>query len=271
MPPWLVPLPPPPTTPPYTHITTRNLLYHAYCPRGIEATAANLYQIKKRLPLFNGRRIVAVPVAPDLYSPRTIQRFLGPRIEIITIPNDPRLRDSATFHALLSAIQSTNDTEATFYAHTKGTSPRYPGHPADARAIRDWRNAAYHYLLDNWRRVAAALRTYATCGTHLIDHSLALDPIMRSPTGLKYGSWHYAGTFFWFRHDHVFRRPEWPAVPADPWANEMWLGHLLPVTAAKTLYQPWPATADPAPNPYLAALHPRHFPDPRGVLSLLRH
>ncbi|GAH09768.1 unnamed protein product, partial [marine sediment metagenome] len=67
--------------------------------------------------------------------------------------------------------------------------------------------------------------------------------------------WHYAGSFFWFRHDCIFRDPHWSAIPDDPYAVEMWLGDFIPSKLAATLYQTWPPTFHPAPDLYNPASH----------------
>jgi len=271
MPPWIVPLPPPPTTPPYAPITTRNLLYHAYCPRGQASSSANLYQLARAWPLFNGRRVIVIATGPGLYSPRTIRRALGTDAEYLEYPNDPRLRESRHFADLLWTIRSTSSHEATFYAHTKGASPLNNLGDDKHRAITSWRLEMYHALLDHWPTVEKALRRKPTCGTHLIDYSLHLDPVMRSPTGLRYGTWHYAGSFYWFRHDQVFTRHNWSCIPDDPWADEMWLGNLLPASAAHTLFQPWTPTDPAHADPYsLAAHHPLRRDPPQAAHFLRR-
>lgn len=241
---------PPVPSPPHKPITIRNLTYHVYPNPENEEWFQNLDQLRRRWTLFNGRRTVAIATGPGLVPPDRVESFLGPDAEYFPLPNDPRLRETASFLHLLRTIRSTATNEATFYAHTKGASPHHHAQPGKELAIRYWRNRMYHELLDFPAKVAQALIGHATCGTFKIDYSQFPGYLMHSPTGLDSATWHYAGSFFWFRHDCIFRNPHWSEVSDDPYAAELWLGNLLDTSKAATIYQPWPAIHHPPPDLY---------------------
>jgi len=246
---------PPIPNPPFAPIHRRNLIFHLYPLKKNPEWLLNLNQIRRRWSLFNARRIVAIATGPGLLPINRVRLLVPGDAQILDIPNDTRLRESASFLSLLRAVRTVHRDEATFYAHSKGTSPHNAQDPAKISAIRLWRNRMYTELLDDWPLVAHALRNFATCGTFKIDYSAYPDHVMRSPTGLDWGTWHYAGTFFWFRHDNVFRNPHWSAIGDDPYAAEMWLGALIDTKRAATIYQPWDPLKHPPPDLYDPANH----------------
>lgn len=247
-------LPPVPARP-YEKITVRNLAFHLYPNPRNPAWFRNLHELKKRWPLFNGRRLIAVATGPGLVSPDIIKQYLGPNADYLEISNDPRLRETRTFLPLLRELRSIACNEATFYAHSKGASSHHPDDDGKRIAIRYWRNRMYSELLDRWPAVAATLERYTACGTFKIDYSLLEHYVMYSPTGYYWGNWHFAGNFYWFRHDCIFRNPHWSEIGDDPYAVEMWLGKLLDTGDAHSIYQPWVPTEHPPPDLYNPSSH----------------
>ena len=236
--------------PPYPAIFKRNLIYHVYPNLSNPAWAANIAQLRKRWHLFNAHKVIACVTGPGLLEPRAVRQMFPKGIDLRAYPNDPRLRDTATFLDLIKAVKSLDPTEATFYGHTKGASPHHWHSPDLCRAIMYWRNAMYHHLLDEWDRVQQALLTHPCAGCFLLDYSTQGTDAMTSPTGFRYGNWHYAGTFFWYRHDCLYSNPHWPFVGDDPFANEMYLGGLF------TPDQAWSANErGPAGDPRLTRLY----------------
>jgi len=241
--------------PPFDPITVRNLIYHVYPLRKNNEWIRNLQQLRRRLHLFNGKRVVAVATAPNLDHPDFVAAVLGKNVEYLICPNDPRLREVQTFLPLLQAVRSTTNHEATFYAHTKGCSQHHDLNRDTLLAIRYWRNRMYHELLDHYPTIFCALADYAAAGCFKINVSQQTPPLMTSPTGLTSGDWHFAGTYFWFRHDRIFRDPHWSEIGDDPFAAEMWLGKLLDPPEAKSVYQPWPEDNHPHPCLYDPEAH----------------
>lgn len=247
----LPPVPPAPRQP----ITTWNLAFHLYPHPGSNVWLYNLEQLRNRWNIFNGRRVIAVATGPGLIPLDRVRLELPANAEILPIPNNPRLRETRSFLPLLQSLRSLATYEATFYAHSKGCSQHHHHQPGKAFAIEYWRNRMYHTLLDDLPRIQAALQNHATAGCFKIDYSKILDYQMRSPTGLEWGNWHFAGNFWWIRHDCIFRNPHWPEIADDPFAVEMWLGDLLPSHEAQSVYQPWNEHVHPPPNLYDPATH----------------
>lgn len=225
-------------------VQTLNLIYHV-CPlTSNDVWRANVRQVVRRLPIFNGRKVVAVATGPTLHAVDEVRRAFGdPGIEYLELPNDPQLREVATFLPLLEAVESTAPDEASFYAHTKGNSTRDSAFGAEL-----WRNAMYHHLLDHANVCRDLLMKHPCVGTHKIRWPAGYKQF---PSGLQHGhSWMFAGTFYWFRHDAVFAHPHWRDVPRDRYGAEAWLSGLFEPDEAATVFQPWPANEHPTPSPY---------------------
>jgi len=246
---------PPIPVPPYQEITTRNLAYNVYPNPRNPACIDNLKQLRNRLDLFNGRRVVSIATGPNLIEPETIQRILGPDVNYILTPNDRRLHETAALGTMFRMLRTTATDEATFYAHTKGAGDHHDSFPLKELAIRFWRNRMYRELLDHWTVVREALTNHAAVGCFKIDYSKIPNYKMQSPTGLLWGDWHFAGAFYWFRHDVVFRNPLWSNLPDDPFTCEMWLGSLLPSNQGSSIYQPWTSDVFPTPCLYDPSTH----------------
>jgi hypothetical protein len=220
-----------------------NLLYHV-CPlRKNDVWRANVRQLKRRLHIFNGRKIVAVVEGEGLHGLDVVRReFADEGIEWLTRPNDPELRETATLADLLAAVESTDPEEASFYSHTKGNSTA-----DNALGAEYWRNAMYHHLLDGVHACRDLLASHPCVGTHKMCWHALRSPY---PSGLSVGNWMLAGTFFWFRHDAVYTHPIWRDVPRDRYGAEAWLSTLFSADQAATVFQPWPASEYPVVSPY---------------------
>ncbi len=247
-------LPPVPERP-FEKITTRNLIYHVY-PRKDDTTwIDNLRQLIWRWPIFNGRRIIAVAQGPDLWSVEHVACRLPNTARILPVDNSPRLREAASFALLLNTVKNASGNQATFYGHTKGTDQNRPENSPHNEAIRAWRNTMYQQLLGFPKKLAAAFEFFAAVGCFKIDYSHIPGYEMISPTGGRLGNWHFAGAFYWFRHDHVFRNPYWTNIPEDPFAAEMWIGHVIESHLAHSVYQHHPPQSHPHPDLYNIATH----------------
>lgn len=226
-----------------------NLAYHVCPMKANDIWRQNIAQLKRRMHVFTGRRVVAVVHGPGLESIDRVRRELNDeRVEYLELPNDPELRETATFPPMLHQLVSLDESEATFYAHTKGTST-----DGDSRAVECWRNAMYHHLLDHIHVCRDLMLTHPCVGTH----KTIWPPTMRPPfpTGLNVGDWMYCGAFFWFRHDAVFGHPQWDDVPMDRYGAEAWLSTLFDANEAATVSQPWPVNEYPMPSPYKLSLY----------------
>lgn len=225
-------------------IHTRNLIYHVCALKSNNAWRKNIAQLKRRMRVFNGRKIVAVACGKNIHSPREVKRQFGDEhgIEYLELPNDPNLREVATFLPLLEAAANTEPDQATFYAHTKGNSTTDGELGAEM-----WRNAMYHHLLDHVWTCMALLETHPCVGTQIMHWVPGYPPY---PSGLRHGNWMFSGTFFWFRNKDVFGHPEWRYVPQDRYGAEAYLSGLFEYGEGATVFQPWPVTEYPTPSPY---------------------
>ena len=229
--------------------TVRNLIYHV-CPLAAnELWKKNVAQLRKRLSIFNGRKVIAIATGKGCRPPGEVEALL-PGCEFLRLPNDAELREVATFLPLLLSVADPDPRQATWYGHSKGNSTE-----GSVKGSIYWRNAMYHHLLDRWQECMEELETHAAVGTHKMVWPPGFRPY---PSGLDHGNWMFAGTFYWFRHARVFNHPDWRQVPMDRYGAESWLAGLFDQSEAASVYQLWPDDAHPAPNPY----DPTLYPDP---------
>jgi hypothetical protein len=198
------------TPPPFTRSPRRNLLYHVWPVRG-GTWRWNLDQLKRRIDLFNGKRVIAIVCDERSEPAEAVQAYLdGHGCEYVIAPNDAR-GEAATFPAMLAHVASTDADEVSFYAHAKGVKyePQFPP------SVRRWAEVQYGVALDDWVGVKDQLGRYAMTGVFR-KHG-------RFRNHGNVGDWHYTGTFFWMRHAHVFARG-WTDVPQFYGGVEAWPG-----------------------------------------------
>lgn len=189
----------------------RNLLYYVYPVRD-SIWRWNVEQLLARWPVFDGRRIVIVAVDGRTVPATEVRAaFSGRGAEFVERGNDRTMGETAAFIAALEGLASTSPDEATFYAHAKGVT-------RDGKTlenVRSWAAAMYAMNLDRPELVESALSTHdaAGCFLHDMDHA-----------GSK---WHYSGTFFWFRHEAVFSRPDWRRIEWSRSGVEGWIGRVV--------------------------------------------
>lgn len=191
----------------------RHLLYHLWPVRG-QTWRWNVAQLLQRIELFNGRRIVAVVSDERTDDIAEVHAaFAGHGITFIERPNGP-CGESDTFPLMLAEMAREHPDDLSFYAHAKGVKyePQWPP------AVRRWAEVQYAVALDRWPEVRAHLERHAMTGL--------LRRMGRYANHGHVGDWHYSGTFFWFRHDAVFRRA-WQAVPRFYGGVEAWPGMLF--------------------------------------------
>lgn len=235
--------------PQFPEITTRNLIYHAFPTKQNDVMKRNAYQLRRRLPLFNGRKIISIACdGPNCHTAAEVRDMLPRFDEYHEIPNDPKLCELASFPWLLEAIKSTDPSTATFYAHAKGNSSM-----PSVEGVARWRNAMYHYLLDDWKSVADALRNYTMAGCMLYD---------TRGTRSLHVPWVFAGTFFWFRNDAVFNHPNWSSLAQNRYGVETWPGSLFGRDQVKSLFQPWNPD-QPSVDSYNPTQYGPAFDDPK--------
>lgn len=178
---------------PFTEMPRRNLIYHIYPVRG-SMWSWNLEQLKRRVELFNGKRIVGIVYDDRSESPERVQEYLdGHDFEFIIEKNDIR-GEAITFPRMLEKIASNDPNEITFYAHAKGVKYE-PGVPPPV--IR-WAEVQYRVSLDNWQMVRNQLQRFAMTGP--------FKRLGRFSAHQQLADWHYSGSYFWMRNAHIFSR-----------------------------------------------------------------
>lgn len=171
----------------------RNLLFHMHSAPG--AWQWHAEQIRRRLPLFTGRRIIAVTTGGGLDDPAKIREAL-PGCEVLEVPNNPTLREVATFEPLFGLLAGTDGV--TLYAQSKGATRKPP------ETGRRWAEVLYETCCDYWPWVEQVLRWHPLAGTFL-----------KIGTGWKAeqsrSDWHYSGSWFWFRNADLYAK-EWRKI-----------------------------------------------------------
>lgn len=194
----------------------RNLLYNCCALLSNEEWRLNVERLNRHAHIFNGRKIVLVKEGPGTVDFDTVKAAFRFEAEFRRVPNDPVLGEVTGFVAALRELHSLDPNEATFYAHTKGVSRA--NDPKKLESIRLWRNTMYRECLGNPERIEATLAQYACCGCFKFEKPFPLD---LDPSNSS--TWHFSGTFFWFRHDKLFSTT-WDEVQPIRHGIEVYLG-----------------------------------------------
>lgn len=188
---------------------TRHFLYHMGAFKHTDTWKRNVQHVLKRLNLFNGRRVVAIITGADFVDPKEVEDEFRGEVDTFTIPNNQKLREVATFVPLLSEVEQFKD-DVTFYAHSKGvTRPVNEG-----VTVHPWTDIMYETNLDYFPLVHERLKTRPIAGSFKkVGHGFR---------GSR-STWHYSGTFYWFRNADVFDR-KWRKIDMLWWGTESWPG-----------------------------------------------
>lgn len=188
-------------------------MYHVWPVHG-ETWRWNLDQLKKRIDLFNGRRIMGIVHDDASAPPEEVQEFVeGHGFEFIVARNDER-GEALTFPLMLKALASDDPDEVTFYAHAKGV--KYE--PEIPPAVKRWAEVQYRTNLDDWLTISEHLQRSAMTG--------CFKRLGRFSAHRDITDWHYSGTYFWMRNATVFTG-KYPDVPQFYWGVEAWPGLLF--------------------------------------------
>lgn len=228
-------------------ITKRNLIYHITPFASNDVWLRNVRQLLKRIDQFNGKRLVAIATGDRMVDPETVKASFGDeRVEFILVENSRILRERASADQLFSAVESIDPNEATFYAHAKGVAT-----VGDTKGVTYWRNAMYHELLDDPEKIEETLVTHPMVGTHRKhDHGF--------PDGTQGGGWHFAGTYWWLRHDAFFGKPWRKILPNTGWGMEALPGLMFEYDEVACIF------GDEMANPYNPASYVEPINDPEG-------
>ena len=122
----------------------RNLMYHIWPVRG-STWKWNLDQLKQRIELFNGRRVVGIAHDSSSENPEAVQEYLeGHGCEFFVTAND-QTGEVTTFAPMLQRLGSENANELTFYGHAKGVKYE-PDFPVN---VRRWAEVQYRVWMRN--------------------------------------------------------------------------------------------------------------------------
>jgi hypothetical protein len=129
-------------------------------------------------------------------------------VDIFEVPNNAGLREVASFIPLFERVRTSDSSHATLWAHAKGI--RHAWSESRQTTTMRWSEMLYESLLDYWP---------------LTNHLLNGFPIVGSfkKTGAAFpgtdSSWHYSGSFFWFRNAELFKR-DWTRIIQHKWGIE---------------------------------------------------
>lgn len=191
----------------------RHLLYFVYPVSGNGLWQRRVDRMKQYLPLFNGRRVVAIAHSShrDRLDPpeEVVKRFGKDEADFLFIRHERKLGEVIAFPHLWERVRPyQTDRDYTFYGHTKGvTKPNNPG-----ISVHRWGDLMERANLENWDVVKESLRTHPITG--------AFKKSGRCFSGR--GLWHYHGTFYWCRNRDVFSTPRWRQVGQFYGGTELW-------------------------------------------------
>jgi hypothetical protein len=172
-------------------VLRRNLLFHLYPLRGRWHRHAE--RLRRYAPLFNGRRLVAVAESSHADPVEAVRDAL-PGYDVLAVPNDPALREVATFDVLFGSLTPAPD-EVTLYAQGKGVT--YGFDPVMTR----WAELLWETHAEYWPVVEDLLRRFPVAGSFLkVGHGW--------PAYESSSDWHYSGSWFWFRNWELLGRPD---------------------------------------------------------------
>jgi hypothetical protein len=214
---------------PFTGEPVRHLAYYVYPVRGNGVWQRCLNQLKRRLHVFNGHRVIAVAVDAHTDSAAAVWDYLhGYAHEVIELPNDPRRREAAAFLPLLERTLVDGTDHVLFWGHAKGvTRPVNEG-----TTVHRWTDLLLETCLDYLPLVDEHLQRWPVTGS--------CKKIGRTFSGSS-SRWHYSGGMFWLRCQALLQR-DWRRLDRDRWwASESWPGLVFGAEEAGCLFLERPA------------------------------
>jgi len=221
----------------------RNLLMHVCPVTGNGVWQRVVAQVLQRIKLFNGRRVVAIVTGrADAPPPgetnadtvrvdgaldppeRVVDAFAGHVHEFVTVPNDPALREVATYEQLFERVETLSPQQVTLYCHAKGvTRP-------ELHIVHEWTRLLIETNLDYWPWVERLLREHP-CAASFISHTKS----WRESSS----AWHPSGSFWWFRNKDWFQHEDWRMRIDRFWSGiEAVAGRFFTVDRAGPIFHP---------------------------------
>jgi len=203
-----------------------NLIYHITPFIENKAWIENIQCLSRYMQIFNNKKIVNVAIGENCHNLEEVKKYFNSYdVEFITTPNNPELRETASFIKLLEKIYSLDPNEITFYAHTKGVT-RTKGDSL-GEAVRLWYEYMYRYNLSNIEKVRKILTKYPCCGY--------FKGVARPPWFPEFSRWHYSGTFFWFNNYALFSK-NWRDIALERFGTEAYLSRFFSNNEAHALF-----------------------------------
>ena len=205
----------------------RNLIAHCYPRRSgmWRRTVAHL-TAGRRWEQFTGRKIVTIACDECCDHPNDVVLAFwdavdgDPGIEWIVKGNVPGLQEVASFLPMMERIESSDPDEFTTYIHFKGATQE-PGH-----ASHRWLDYMASANLDYPELLSCCFESGANIVGAFRSHGLWSFP--------GYHNWHFAGTWFTFRHSRIFGL-DWRNVHQNFMGIEAWPG-IVPVAESACLF-----------------------------------
>ena len=149
-----------------------------------------------------------------------VRRNLPPGAEVLLIPNDPDLREVASWGSLWDGLLGgeCSDGDRVFYAHAKGVT-------RDDPTTRLWTERMYSVNLDHPGLVASTL-----AGRDVVGAFRKVGRCFDSRS-----EWHYTGSFFWSTVG-AMRQALRTRVARKWWGNEAWPGSAFPLARSGVLF-----------------------------------
>lgn len=216
----------------FTGPVVRNLMMYLYPIRQHEVWRWNIEQIRRRLPLFNGKRIITVATDHATNTADEAQEAFGDeRIDKWIIErNDPARWEMLGLPRMLSYCHSCDPNEITFYCHGKGVQG--PAHVSDPHFLEQprakWATTMYESCLDYMPLVEKALESHTFAGSFKRKMNHGVKPF--------WSTWHFAGTFYWFRNAKLFSNPKWAVFDKSWYGAETYPGQLVGWYQAANLF-----------------------------------
>jgi hypothetical protein len=201
----------------------RNLMMYIYPIAQFQVWRWNIEQIRKRMHIFNGKRVVTVMTDGRTDSAEAVQRAFGDeRIDSWVIGQNDLLRwEMAGLPQMMEYVHSCDPSEITFYCHAKGVQgPEHIDGPTFHEQPRvKWATAMYGACLDDMPFVEKQLETHTFAGAFKRRMVHGARPFR--------SSWHFSGTFYWFRNARLFAIPQWNRFDQQWFGAETYPGQLV--------------------------------------------
>lgn len=174
-----------------------NLLYHIAPIPGTNYKW-NIQQLVRRFHIFNGIRLIAIAEDKGFDSFDSVCDMFPTKGDktatiFLSLSNNKKNREAESFPLLMDTLEKLVEPKPsiTFYGHTKGTTRKFNA------AVRLWTKKLYEFNLDRIDEVEKKLSEDFKCAGAFKRYGKFANMNPNS-------SWHYSGTFFWFRQDNVF-------------------------------------------------------------------